>query len=464
MSGQTLDQVAPDATDGASEGTSLAVFRIRAFSLLWLSQVATQVGGNMVIYGLTVLIYGASGSNSAVSVLLLTFLAPAVLFSSLAGVYVDRVDRRLVLIVANLARAAFFALMIVLGGNLIIVYLLNIAVATTTTFFGPAELSMIPFVVPRRLLLSANAVFTLTANAAFAVGFALLGPLVVKLAGPTVLIGVVAVCYVLAAAFCWTLPAARPARRDAAEPGERSGLASAIGTVLAQLGEGIAYVRDHRPVAWSLAYLSLSATIIGVLGALGPGFATHVLGLRPDDFVVVVLPLGAGVVTGVLLLNRLGKLVSWQRLIEGGLVGLGIGLALLSIVGPISLALQRRIDFTRLPVDASVLVSVLALVISVAFPAGIAYAFIAIPAQTELQEELPERVRGRIFGILNMLSSVASFLPIIVIGPLADLVGLLPVILGSALLTTSVGVASIVLRRPPQAAGGVSPDLGHLGP
>ena len=63
----------------------------------------------MVLYGLTVLVFDATGSNSAVSILLiLTFLAPAVIFSALAGVYVDRFDRRLVLVVTNLVRAGLF--------------------------------------------------------------------------------------------------------------------------------------------------------------------------------------------------------------------------------------------------------------------------------------------------------------------------------------------------------------------
>ena len=59
----------------------------------------------MVVYGLTVLVFSSTKSNSAVSLLLLTFLAPAVFFSAVAGVYVDRLDRRLILIVTNLLRA-----------------------------------------------------------------------------------------------------------------------------------------------------------------------------------------------------------------------------------------------------------------------------------------------------------------------------------------------------------------------
>ena len=53
----------------------------------------------------------------------------------------------------------------------------------------------------------------------------------------------------------------------------------------------------------------------------------------------------------------------------------------------------------------------------IALLAGMAYACVAIPSQTQLQEDLPEDVRGRVFGILNMLVSVASFAPILIVGP-----------------------------------------------
>ena len=85
----------------APPGSALDVFRNRPFLLLWLAQASTQIGGNMVIFGLTVIIAKSTGSTTAVSVLILTFLLPAVLFSALAGVFVDRLDRRLVLILTK---------------------------------------------------------------------------------------------------------------------------------------------------------------------------------------------------------------------------------------------------------------------------------------------------------------------------------------------------------------------------
>ncbi len=450
----------PPATiaPAAPGGGALDVFRNRPFLLLWLSQAATQIGGNMVIFGLTVIISKSTGSTTAVSALILTFLLPAVLFSALAGVFVDRLDRRLVLVLTNILRGLAFVAMFFVGSHLGLIYLLNITVSTITVFFAPAEAAMIPMLVPRRQLLSANGIFTLTLNAAFALGFTLIGPLIVKIAGAPALIIVVAALYFVAAAFCSTLPTARPSARDAAAMTTRGGIReanAAIGSVIVQLREGLAYIRDHRAIRWSLIYLGIAASLVGMLGVLGPSFAQKTLGLSSEDFVVVVLPLGVGIVMGILLLNAYGRLVPRRRVIEGGLIALGILLAAMALSGRISRFLDQSVNGTGLP-DLSLLTSLLSIVVAVAFFAGVAYAAVAIPAQTQLQEELPEDVRGRVFGVLNMLVSVASFLPILIVGPIADLLGTTVVLIIVAVLIVASGVASIYLRGPLRAVERVS--------
>lgn len=433
----------------SAEPSALEVFRNRPFLLLWLSQAFTQIGGNMVIFGLTVIILEATSSNTAVGLLILTFLGPAVLFSAVAGVYVDRLDKRTVLVVTNLLRAAAFVLLFLAGQLLPAILLLNMVISTITVFFGPAEAAMIPSLVPRRQLLAANGIFTLTLNAAFALGFALLGPIVVTLAGAPGLILIVAACYLVAAGFCWTLPSAPPAlapdeirSRSTTADAER-----AMGSTLGQLREGIAFIRANRMIGWSLVYLGIAASLVGVLGVLGPDFASDSLGLEPKDFAVVVLPLGFGIVMGILLLNSFGHLAPRRRIIEGGLVSLGILLVLMAGAGPLSRFLQKAEAATGL-VSLADFTSLLAIVVFIALLAGIAYAFVAIPSQTQLQEDIPEDVRGRVFGVLNMLVSVASFAPIIVVAPVSDLVGTTNVIFAVAAAITLSGLLSIFTRGP----------------
>ena len=158
--------------------------------------------------------------------------------------------------------------------------------------------------------------------------------------------------------------------------------------------------------------------------------------------------------TGILLLNAYGRYLPRRRVIEGGLIALGLLLALLAVAGPISRLLQRADAPGGL--DLSGVTSLLAVVVVIALFAGIAYGFVAIPAQTQLQEDLPEDVRGRVFGVLNMLVSVASFVPIIIVGPISDTFGTTAVIITVAFAIFVVGVVS-VLKRGPLSATEVSP-------
>lgn len=420
-----------------ADDSAIAVLRNRKFLSLWIAQVVTQVGGNMVLFGLTVEVFAITGKSTSVSLLILSFLVPAVIFGAIAGVYVDRLDRRLILVTTNIARGALFLVLLFVPNELAIICIITALISTLSTFFGPAEIAMIPVVVPRRQLLPANSLHIVTLQASFFLGFALLGPLVVKISNQQVLLVLVAASYFVGALLCWTLPSHKPAHAPA-HPADGVGVGEATGAIRAtfdQLLDGVRFIINNRTVFWPLTYLALTASLIGVLGVLGPGFATQVLGLAETDFVVVVLPLGVGLIFGILVLNVYGKHFTRRRGIEAGLVGLGVTLLALSLVQPIMARVQ-------------IAVSLLAIVIAVAFAAGICYSFVAVPAQTQLQEELPANVRGRVFGVLNMLVSIASFLPIIIVGPIADLVGTSWVVAGSAIVVLLVAVGSIARAHP----------------
>ena len=109
-------------------------------------------------------------------------------------------------------------------------------------------------------------------------------------------------------------------------------------------------------------------------------------------------------------------------------------------------------------VDLSALTSLVAVVVAIAFLAGICYGIVAISAQVQLQEDIPAEVRGRVFGVLNMLISVASILPIIVVGQIADLVGTTAVILTVAAFVLVAG-RRLDRRRAGRSAADEGRDL-----
>ncbi|MEP6470219.1 MAG: MFS transporter [Chloroflexota bacterium] len=444
------------------------VFGNRSFVLLWTAQLLSQLASNMVLAALMATVFLATGSNSANAVLILTFLVPAVAFSAVAGVFVERSDARLIMLGANILRAIGVVLFIFVGSHVALILIINLFIATVTAFFVPAELTAIPRIVERRHLMAANSIFVLTVNATFAIGFGFLGPSLLIAGGANVVFVVVAVMFGLAAAAIIPLSGVPPERAELPAAGTA---VHALRAVFDQVTEGIQFVRAHRQIAWSLAYLGIAASLIGVMGAIGPGFATDILLLRPQDFFFVMGPAGLGAVIGILFLNAYGRAIPRRLVIDLGLVAMGVTLIGLALVKPITSLLGPAFQPIQsgLPDALAPVVSLIALVVVIALTAGIEYAFVAIPSQTALQEELPEGVRGRIFGILNTLLSVASFLPVLVAPAAADLLNILfkgagiPVVMGILGLATLVaGVASwrhnvrVGLHRTQSPGGGLA--------
>ncbi len=389
-----------------------------AFARLWFIQASTQVGGNMALYALTILVFATTRSNTAVSALVMSFLVPAILLSAAAGVLVDRLNVRWALIVPNAVRTLLTLGLALAGANVAMLLVLNLGVSLTSVVLTPAEASMIPRIVPKPQLQMAMGVFNLTLQGSFAVGFAFLGPLLVAIAGPSAVLGVVTVFYAAATLATLGLPSAPPA---ALEP---SIARRAIREPIRQLREGFAAISGNREVSRPLMHLAASASLVGVLGVLGPSLAVS-LGLDPRDLIVIVMPLGLGVVAGVGGLRWLGGGLSRRRAAEAGLIALGLLAAGISAAGPVGRAVG-------LPVIPPVAV--------LAFFAGAAYAATAVSAQTALFENMPAAIRGRIFGVLASIVSAASLFAVLIAGPLADSISVRVVI-----AITAAGVVALAV-------------------
>ena len=416
--------------------------------LLWVAQVLSQLASNMVLAALMATVVIATGSNTANAVLILTFLVPAVVFSAIAGVFVERSDARLIMLASNLLRAGGTVLFIFVGTHVGLILVINFFIATVTAFFMPAELTAIPRLVDRRNLMAANSVFVLTMNATFAIGFGFFGPLLLTTAGANTVYVVVAVMFGLAALAIIPLPAVRPERVATSPRRRRSMPCARCSTRCRRASRSCAATAR---IAWSLGYLGIAASLIGVMGAIGPGFATDILRAAAAGLLLRHGSRRPGRRDRHPVPERLRQGIPRRLVIDIGLVAMGVTLIGLALVKPITSAVAPALGTieSNLPDALAPLMSLIALVVLIAVTAGIEYAFVAIPSQTALQEELPVDVRGRIFGILNTLLSVASFLPVLVAPVAADLMNIvfpgagIPVVmavLGG--LTLWIGIAS----------------------
>ena len=377
---------------------AVPILRDPNFGRLWFIQASTQIGGNMALYALTILVFASTRSNAAVSALVMSFLIPTILLSAVAGVLVDRLDVRWALIAPNIVRTILMFGLAIAGVNVALLLILNLGISLTTVVLTPAEASMIPRIVPKPQLETAMGIFNLTLQASFAVGFAFLGPLLVTIAGPSFVLGVVVAFYAAATIATVGLPSAPPIARET-DAARRS-----FHEPLDQLREGLAAIGGDRDVSRPLLHLAAAASLVGVIGVLGPNLAAS-LGLDPKNLIVVVLPLGLGVVAGVFGLRQLGDGVPRRRTGEIGLLSFSVLALAISTIGAVGLT-------AGLPV--------IPIVVTLAFAAGAAYATTSVSAQTALFENMPAGARGRIFGVLASIVSAASLLPILIAGPLAD--------------------------------------------
>ncbi|MBI4494483.1 MAG: MFS transporter [Chloroflexi bacterium] len=426
-----------DVREPPASQPSASIWSNRAFMLLWLAQAISQTAQNAVWYGILVLVQNRSNSSAHMGVAIITLVLPSVLFGLLAGVYVDRWDKRLVLVAANALRAVAVLGYSVAGDWLGLVYLVNFAFATFSQFFAPAEASTIPAIVPRRQLLQANSLFHLTFTSSQLVGIVLLGPLVVTLVGVDGLFALVAVLFALCAALVWPLP-------SLAAPGKINGASAtsrALEGLRADVQEVLHFFRSDWLVTLSVIHWTLGAILGVIVAMLAPGFAVKVLGIRAEDSVFVLAPAGVGMVLGTVGLSRFAVRLNKQLLINAGLVAIGVALLLLGILGDVWRWFFR--DPLAPPEAMPHLGTLILVVMGVALVAGLAFVAIIVPSQTILQERAPMAVRGRVFAVALMLGNVISILPLVFLGNLADIIGVANTLLVLALLVLGVAGGSV---------------------
>src|SRR5215210_982765 len=136
----------------------LAALRQRDFSLVWFGGVLSVVGDFFLFIALPFFVYERTGSALATGAMFAAETLPRLLFGSVAGVFVDRWDRKRTMVIADLSRAAVLLplLAVAAGGALWLVYVVAFVEATISMFFLPAKNALVPNLVEARHLAAAN--------------------------------------------------------------------------------------------------------------------------------------------------------------------------------------------------------------------------------------------------------------------------------------------------------------------
>lgn len=377
----------------------------------------------MFIFLLALLIYRRTGSNAAVSGLFLSYGFPSFLFGVVAGTIVDRLDRRVILIVAHLLRALLIVGVFFFEYRIGATYLLMFLFAVINQLTVPSEAPLIPQFVRKERLVTANSLFSSTFYAGLAIGLIAAGPLLRFLGREWAYVLLVCL-YVLAMLSIMGIPpqgeGVKSLRRIFSYD-----LWYIVQRVIRSMEIGIRYVVGSRSLREAVAMLTGTQITLVLLGTLGPGFADSVLHIDVRDAsLLVVGPTIAGILVGALWVGKRGSRWNTEMLLRIGLVGGGIVLILLSALFSVVIPQEGMLP--------------LAFVLFVAL--GVANSFLDVPSNTILQREAGKDMRGRVYGILSASVGGAGILPVVVSAVLADVIGVGNVILLLGVVVLCVGV------------------------
>ena len=164
-------------TDQPAPLGARAVLRIPDYRRLWAAQGVSDIGDALTSLTLLIVVTRLTGSTAALAAMAIALAVPAIVVGPIAGVFVDRWDRRRVMLASDLIRAGLVLGFILVASTdrLWLMYVIAIAHATVGTFFTPSRMALIPRVVPREGLMAANSLNQLTRVLAAVFGSALAG-------------------------------------------------------------------------------------------------------------------------------------------------------------------------------------------------------------------------------------------------------------------------------------------------
>ena len=357
--------------------------RNRPFRLLWYGQFVSQLGDWFDSIALFALLLRLTNSGTAVGLLLVCEFLPPALVGLGAGVVVDRLPRKTVMIVADVGRAVLVLLYLLVQspGLVWLVYVVTALKFSLSAFFEPARSAALPSVVAPNELVTANAISGITWSAMLAVGAAL-GGVVVGTLGTSAAFIIDACSFALSTYFI----ARVPLPRRAAHTGTGAGLDD--------LREAASFLKEHRPIAlytFTKGLWSFGGGALLVLALYGRElFPWGTDGALSIGLLYAARGLGTGV--GPVLGQRLGGSSArfLSRAIAPAFVLTGLGYAGFSWAPSLALA---------------------ALCLIVAHMGG---AVQWVYSTALIQMRVPDRLRGRVFAIefvaFSLMTSISSFL------------------------------------------------------
>lgn len=402
----------------------------RDLRLVLSAALVSQAGDWILLTGLLYHVYALTGSTVASGLTMLSAFLPQMLLGPVAGVFADRWDRKLTMIVADLLLAAGLLPLLAVGGRgqIWIVFAVLIWEGAIQQFFSPAQLAMIPRLVPDEHLMAANALSGQVSDLSRLAGSAL-GGIIVATGGITGVTLADAASFLASAGLLALTRTSGTVSPGQAPPGRSSRLA-AIGR---DLGDGLRLAARDRLLRALMIFGLVTGVGEGIVATLAAPFVRHVLQGSSQAFGLLLAAQAIGGIAGGVVAVSLGQRVSAARLFSYGAVALGL-IDLATFLYPLGyVAVWPAVTGSAL--------------------AGLPVALTVAGMMTLFQQGTADSYRGRVFGAYGATQGFAVLAGTLAGGLLARPLGIIAVISvqGAAYLLAGV-VMTVWLHDHPATA------------
>jgi MFS family permease len=403
------------------------ILRQRNFGVLWAAGLISVIGDWVLFAALPYYIFQRTGSALATGAMFMASTIPRILFGSLTGVLVDQWDRQRLMVLADLSRATLVLALVLVrsSGWFWVIYLVAFVEASISLFFGPAKSAVIPRMVEKAQLMTANSLNGLSDNLGRLAGPSIGGALLALFGFGSVVI-VDAASYLLSGILISliTIPVLAPTAANSAPVD----LAATVATFWKQWLAGLRLLRKERWLTIFFAAMGISMIAQGIINVLLVVFVTQVLHGDAQAFGWIVSAQSVGGIAAGLILGKVGHTLAPARLLA---LSLGwVALTFLAIVN----------------------IPLLILAIILLATVGVPVMGWLISASTLLQSGVSDEFRGRVFGAYAATQALLMLIGMGLASGLNSYLGVIPLLDAAGILLLFAGLVALALPLEPAEA------------
>ncbi|MBI5568139.1 MAG: MFS transporter [Chloroflexi bacterium] len=397
------------------------VLRNRSFRNLLIGQFVSNVGDGLIYLSLVIMLnrlFSAGGAEGAIGFLMICQAAPRVIFGLLSGVYVDRLDRKQLMIITDVARGVIVltCLLVNRPEEVWIYYASAALLSALSSVFGPARNASLPHLVNKEQLLVANTLSQTSFIVALTLGTASAGLLIGAFDSVMPAIVVDAISFFVSAAFIAALPLPHAPHHARPDRDQRAA------QVWAELKEGLHFLAHQRSLVGAMLGFTLTMLGLGAINVLFVPFMVNDLGMDEAYVGLVDLTQMLGMVAVNLFIAKLVARFSTAQIFGLGMLGLGASIA---AAGWVQAAW-------------------------VLFPLSVAWGITIAPVQASastIVQSVPDHIRGRTGSATETVVGVANVVSMALAGFAGSAIGVRNTFMLGGLIAGLGGVVAWWLMR-----------------